>query len=146
MTRKVPLLQIPMPAGNCSMPGCINEDGGRNISFLQNVNNSASALSVDDQICNSRNPEASRTNNNTLDGDDNTRAGIKIRPRQTDNQAVNRKIVLQGIASKRIRLQNKLKVRSVSRRLPKSLSFDDKKSDARASHTEVLDLSLFLDK
>lgn len=126
------------------MPSCINQDGGRNISFLQNVNNPASALSVDDQIFNSRNLDGSRTSNNALDDDDNARAGIKIRPRQTDNQAVTRKIVLQGIASKRIRLQNKLKVRSVTRRLPKSLSFGDEKCDARASNTEVLDISLFL--
>lgn len=133
-----------MPAGNCSIPDCINQDGGRNISFLQNVNNS-SALSVDDQTCNSRNLDGSRTNN-ALDGDDNARAGIKIRPRQTDNQAVTRKIVLQGIASKRIRFQSKLKVRSVSRRLLKSSSCNDEKCDARSSYTEVLDLSLFLKK
>ncbi|KAK1366376.1 NAC domain-containing protein [Heracleum sosnowskyi] len=129
--------QSSMPAGNCSMPDCINQDGGRIISFLQNVNNASSALSVDDQTCNSRNLDGSRTNNNALDGDDNTRAGIKIRPRQTDNQAVTRKIVLQGIASKRIHLQSKLRVRSVSRRVPKSLSFDDEKCDAKASYTEA---------
>ncbi|KAL8095611.1 NAC domain-containing protein 91-like isoform X2 [Apium graveolens] len=127
--------QISMPAGNCSMPGCINQDGGGDIVELQC--GSSSALSVDDQICNPRNLDGSHTNNHALDVDDNTRAGIKIRSRQTDNQAVTRKIVLQGIASKRIRLQNKPKIRSVSRRLPKSLSFDVEKSDARASYTEA---------
>ncbi|WOH06594.1 hypothetical protein DCAR_0626022 [Daucus carota subsp. sativus] len=84
-------------------------------------NNSSAAVSVDDQVCNLQNLEESRTYNNAVDGDDYTRTGIKIRPRQTDNQAVARKIVLQGIASKRIRLQNKSRVRSISRRLPKTL-------------------------
>lgn len=126
----------------CSMPDGINQEGRRNVSFPQNASNSSAAVSVDDQVCNLQNLEESRTYNNAVDGDDYTRTGIKIRPRQTDNQAVARKIVLQGIASKRIRLQNKSRVRSISRRLPKTLSYDNEKCDARASFIEVWNLSL----
>lgn len=130
------LLQILTPARKCLTPDCINQERGRITSFSQDVINSSSALSVDDQVRNPLNLDEPRTHNSAVDGDDYTRAGIKIRPRQTDNQAA-RKIVLQGFASKRIRLQNKLKVRSVSRRLPKALGFVDEKCDARASYVEV---------
>ncbi|XP_017214894.1 NAC domain-containing protein 91 [Daucus carota subsp. sativus] len=131
--------RILTPAEMCSMPDGINQEGRRNVSFPQNASNSSAAVSVDDQVCNLQNLEESRTYNNAVDGDDYTRTGIKIRPRQTDNQAVARKIVLQGIASKRIRLQNKSRVRSISRRLPKTLSYDNEKCDARASFIEARD-------
>lgn len=125
--------------GQCITPNFSNDESQSNLRSLPNRPGVLSAVSVDYQAYNFSSLEGSCTGSNAVGSDNNIGTGIKIRTRQPRSQASAQNPVTQGTAPKRIRLQTKLQVGSVSCSKPKDLSHGEENYEVKPLVIEVRD-------